>query len=128
MHGRGRARSGGEALAAPGPPRLEHRATAASAHPEPETMGFLAFPVVGLERALHAWPPLRPRPEGGGRASSNENLRILAAGQRPVLSSVRLVGLLGTVVRSAFARRPGLDHGALPRRGVCSCTTGRPAR
>ena len=31
-------------------------------------MGFLALPVVGLERALHAWPPLRPRPEGGGRA------------------------------------------------------------
>ena len=105
-HGRGSARSGGETLAAAGPARLEHRAAAAGAHPEPETVGFLALPVVGLERALHAWPPLRPRPEGGGRAVVErepvDSSGGFPHGHHPApLAGVRLVGSPNAVLRSA---------------------------
>ena len=67
-HGRGCARSGAEALAAALTPASEHRAAAAGAHPVAEAVLLLPLAVVGLERALHAWPPR----VGAARASAPE--------------------------------------------------------
>ena len=72
-HGRGPARSGGETLAAPLTAGLQHRLTRPGLHPVPEAVLLLPLAVVGLECALHAWPPgtrLRRGPprRGGGAA------------------------------------------------------------
>lgn len=65
-HGRGLARSGAEALASTLPARSQHRPPATRAHAAAEAVLLLPLPVVGLEGALHSWPP-RGNGVGGGR-------------------------------------------------------------
>ena len=92
--------------------RLEHRTTRAVAHPKSETVLLLAFPIVGLEGPLHAWPPRRgnrpQRPErrrsrtrgegrGGGsiessgiRSQRGADSSASVAGSAPAEASLRL--------------------------------------
>jgi hypothetical protein len=68
----GRARSGGKVGAALAAPASNDRATRSIAHPEPEAVLLLAFPVVRLVRPFHPWPPRTPGPRwgrGAGRAA-----------------------------------------------------------
>ena len=58
-HGRERARSGGEALAAAGPAGAHDGATPLGAHPDAKTVGLGALAIVGLVRALQRRAPSR---------------------------------------------------------------------
>ena len=81
-HGRrgdhGLSRSGGE----PGPalqsPLLQQRAAGSGLHPMAKPVLLVAPTVVGLERALHAWPPRAP-----GRRAGHGARRPGAAAQTP---------------------------------------------
>ena len=58
-HGRERARSGGETLAAAGPAGTQYGTAALGAHPEAKAMGLGALAIVGLVRALQGRAPSR---------------------------------------------------------------------
>lgn len=79
----GLSRSGGE----PGPalqsPLLEQRAAGSGLHPMAKPVFLVAPTVVGLERALHAWPPRAP-----GRRASHGARRPGAAAQTPQSTAV----------------------------------------
>src|SRR5436190_636075 len=58
--GHGLSRSGGEPGAALQSPILQQRPTGAGLHTMTEAVLLVASAIVGLERALHAWPPRAP--------------------------------------------------------------------
>lgn len=100
----GRARSGREVGATLGTPAPDDCSSPARAHPDPESVLLVPFPVVGLERPLHAWPP-RARPNARPKWGPGAIAR--ASGMVPELVVSRAGGR-ASVRRSAGRSNPGV--------------------
>ena len=133
-HGRGSARSGGEPGAARRAARLEHRAAAAGAHPEAEPVLLACASGCWVGTSASRMASSRPQLEGGQPRAGGERepVGVYAATSRTVTTRPRLRGPpCRSPKRGATVRISPVDPASitatLPRRGLCPCSTGRPA-
>lgn len=98
----GRARSGGQVGTALGATAPDDCPSPARAHPDPESVLLVPFPVVGLERPLHAWPP-RARPSAGPKWRPGAIARASGMGRKSWFSRA---GGRASVRRSAGRSNP----------------------
>ena len=132
-HGRERARSGGETLAAAGPAGAQHGTASLGAHPEAEAVGLGALAIVGLVRALQRKSPLEEvarGPKSGDRAGGG-NDPVYGAARRAQRGSAHDVASLGkTPAAPCRTRTPVLRCAPRSAAGRCPssfrCVTARP--